>query len=209
MKQIFSSTDIKLSKIVGFLIIFLFIIAIIAYTYPLIGLFGQIKPAAYPESYSEADAFLQSQNITGHIIYLPWEAYLTYTWTLGTSPDGRIAVPINKLLTPIVQTSPGQWGAMDSIRRNITDCLSAQSVSCLENMGVQYVIKDRCAFYPLNYSFINSTPVHTDLCMDIYNLDSKIQIERSAEIPARFIIGSVISILTLAALTAWLIKKKK
>lgn len=192
-------------KIIGWSVVIIFIGAIILYTYPLIGLWGQIKPVEYPGSYQETNQFLNSQNLTGHIIYLPWEGYLTYTWTLGSSSDGRIAVPINKVVEPIIITSPGLWGGKNDLQQNITYCLTEQSVGCLENQSVQYIMKDKCAFYPTIYPWINETLVYEDNCIQIYKINNKSVIDRSIHVPLRFIIGSSISLITLIGMIIYLI----
>ena len=204
----FSLNSPTLSRISKYLIPSIFIALILLYTYPLIGLWGQIKPAEYPQSYQETASFIDSQNITGHIIYLPWEGYLTYNWTVGTSPDGRIAVPINNLVKQIIIVYPGQWGGTNELQQNLTLCLNNQSISCLENRGVQYILNDRCASFPTHYSWINLSSVHSDSCIDIYQLNNKIRVDRTIHPPLRFIIGSLISLITLIGIIIYLVRKR-
>jgi hypothetical protein len=196
-------------KFLHYAIPLLFIIGIITFTYPLIGLWGQIKPCDYPDSYQQTNSFLESNNLTGHVIYLPWEGYLTYNWTLGCSPDGRIATPINKIVKPIIQTSPGQWGRKTEFKNNISNCLAQKNTSCLKSQNVQYILKDRCALYPYNYDWLNQTPVYNDSCIEIHELTPSKQIDRSIHVPIRFIIGSVISIITLIGMIIYLILNRK
>ena len=183
----------------------IFVALIVLYTYPLIGLWGQVQPCDYPDSYQETNSFLLSHNISGHVIYVPWELYLTYNWTTGCNPDGRIANPINNVVEPVVITSPGQWGGKTNLSNNIGNCLNKNSTSCLEDLGVQYVLKDKCRIsYPNNYTFINNI-VHEDDCIEIYELNNSIDIDRSVKPPLRFIIGSIISLTTLIGIIVYLI----
>jgi len=188
---------VKLEKIVGNIVILIFIAGIITFTYPLIGLWGQVQPCNYPVSYQSLNNFLQTQNISGHIIYLPWEGYLTYNWTAGCNPDGRIANPINKVVKPVIISSPGKWGGMDDLEKNITECIKKQSIECLKNNSIQYILKDKCAFYPKNYSWIDQPIIYKNKCIDVYEISPKKEIKRSINIPIRFILGSVISVSTV------------
>lgn len=192
----------------GAIVSFLFIAFVLIFTYPLINLHNQIQGTNYPESYKETNSYLESQNLTGHIIYLPWETYLTYTWTKNASPDGRIPVPINRLVKPIVQTGPTEWGAATEFQSDIEDCLNQNSTACLESLSVQYILLDSCAYFPDRYSFLNQTPIaHQDSCITIYRLNPKTEIDRTIKVPARFIVGSIISLLTLIILIFMLAKK--
>lgn len=180
------------------------IVFILVYSFPLIGLWNQVKPVNYPSSYDETNQFLLDENITGWLIYLPWEAYLTYDWSVNASSDGRISVPINYLVEPYVIVSPGSWGDQDEFSNNISECLEVQSVSCLENNNVQYVLRDDCTFYPNNYSWINNTLVHKSDCLTLFELNSSKKVEY--DIPQRFIIGSLISLTTFIVILIYLFK---
>ncbi|MBU2443684.1 MAG: hypothetical protein KKF95_06460, partial [Nanoarchaeota archaeon] len=141
-------TKTPFKKLIHYAVPILFVIFILAYTYPLIGLWGQVNSTDYPKSYEQTNQFLLSQNMTGQILYLPWENYLTYNWTVKANPDGRIAVPINNIVKPIIITGSGQWGSANNLQLNITNCLNNQSLICLANNNVELVLKDKCAFYP-------------------------------------------------------------
>jgi hypothetical protein len=188
-------------------VIIIFTVILIIYTFPLIGLGGQLKPITYPESYEETNNFFLSQNISGHIIYLPWEAYLTYNWSVKASSDGRISAPINKLADEFIVTGPGLWSAADPLKDNITECIENKSISCLETLGVQFIIKDRCAFFPDNYSWINETyAVHHDSCSTIYKIKNKFQVSR--QIPMRFVFGAAVSLISLLAIIIFILIKQ-
>lgn len=192
------------SALASYSVLLLFIMLILLYTYPLVGLWGQIETTEYPPSYNKTNQFLKQQNLTGHVIYLPWEAYLTYNWTKEISSDGRIVVPINKVIEPLVLVSPGKWSAGNNIQSGIGKCIKNQSISCLENFGVQYVLKDECAYYPNNYSWVNATKVHENGCLQVYALQNKVSVNRSIKFPARFIIGALISFAALLFVMCYL-----
>jgi len=181
---------------------------ILIYTYPLIFLSNQIKSAEYPQNYYEINNYLENQEITGNIIYLPWGTYFTYNWTFGTSSDGRIAVPINQIVKNNVIGGPDEFGSADSLTSNIGNCLSNESMLCLEEQGVQYVLKDKCAYYPDSYSFVNSSEVYSSECIDIYRLDNKINAEKNT-FPLNFILWYLISFLTIVFLIFYLRKSGK
>ena len=154
------------------LAIILFIIFIVFYTYPLIGLSSQVKNVDYPKEYLALDGFLSSQSMAGSIIYLPWQTYLTYNWTLHSSSDGRISNPINKVSKNIILDGQDIFGSPGSIRPEIKSCLDMKNLSCLKSLDIQYIIHDSCAFYPDDYSWINSTLLHKDGCLAVYSIAS-------------------------------------
>ncbi len=196
----------KLKRIPAKLITISLIICIILYTYPLIGLGGQKSPAEYPSSYFETNNFLKNENIKGYLIYLPWESYLTYNWSLNTSPDGRIAVPINNVVGSNVLVSSGLWGAETEFTNNITNCLNNQSITCLEENNVQFVLFDKCAYYITEYEWIKNSLVHEDNCIKIYELYNKEEVSETV-IPFRFYMGACISAITLFGILTFIIKK--
>ncbi|MFA6023478.1 MAG: hypothetical protein WC781_05305 [Candidatus Pacearchaeota archaeon] len=189
------------SKIIRISVIIFTALFIITYTYPLICLSNQISPVDYPQAYFDANNYLDSQNTKGYIIYLPWQTYLTYSWTQDISSDGRIAVPINAIIKKPVLVGPDKWGSSDSLTDSITSCISKQSTSCLENAGVQYIIKDNCAQFVDKYSWI-SNPVYSNSCLEIYELNP--QTIKQTNFSLRFIIALEISLLTLIVLIVWI-----
>jgi hypothetical protein len=205
VKEITRSTFLQ--KIIHCAIPLVFVGLIILYSHPLLDLGKQIKPIEFPQSYHQTNEFLKGQDLTGYIIYLPWEAYLTYNWTQDKTPDGRISVPINNIRGPVIETSPGLWGTGNELRKNITNCLNQQSVDCLETQGVQFVLRDKCAFYWTGYEWLNNT-VHDDSCISIYELNNK-HVDRSTKIPLRFVLGSAISLGTLISMLIYLFIKRQ
>jgi hypothetical protein len=174
-----------------------FVLCILVYTYPLLGLWGQVQPTSYPDSYEQANAFLKSQTRTGSIVYLPYYDYLTYNWTLRANPDGRIANPINRIVEPVVITNPGPWGTQTKETRAIDACIATQSLACLRQEGVQFVLLDHC--------FINSQEepwlqgiVHASACITIYKIGGASS--AAGEIPLRFMIGVMTSMTTFIVL---------
>jgi hypothetical protein len=195
-------------KLLSCLIITIFSIFILIYTFPLIGLWNQIQPASYPESYSRANDYLNSQNINGYIIYLPWQTYLTYNWSFQASSDGRIANPINSIIEKPVLQGPDKWGSEDSLLTDIRTCLTENSPPCLEQAGVEYIIKDSCAIYPEPYLWINSNEVYKDGCLTIYKLDNQ-QVSQKQSFPASFVAGLLISLITISYVVWVLLLQKK
>jgi len=187
----------------------LLVLFILAYTYPLIGLNNQIKPISYPNSYDQANDYLNQQSITGYIIYLPFENYLTYSWSKDSSSDGRIAVPIDQILKEPVIVGADRWGTADEITAKISNCISEKSISCLEQSNVQYILYDKCAYYPESYSFItsSSTPVYQNDCINLYKISNLSKV-KPFPVPPRFIIGISISLITLIVLVIYLLFKR-
>ena len=185
----------------------LLVVFILLFTLPLVNIGKQIKPVEYPQDYHDLNNYLDGQKVDGYIVYLPWQTYLTYNWTLSSSSDGRINVPVNQIVNEKVIVGLDVYGGGDVLRNSISSCLDNQSVSCLEGVGVQVVLMDKCALYPGNYSFLslNKTKFYSNSCIDVYNIDNK----KSAEfdVPLRFLIGLVISILTLIVIAYFLLKR--
>jgi hypothetical protein len=183
----------------------LFVAAIILFTYPLIGLWGQVHPTTYPPSYEQTNNYLKEQNLTGYIVYLPYYDYLTYNWTLRASPDGRIANPINKLVEPVVITNPGPWGANTVQTEALGRCIEAKNQSCLEANDVQFVLADHCYADDKHqdYAWLDNN-VRNDSCISIYELQNAHRVDRTTHVPLRFIIGTAISVLTLLCIVGYL-----
>ena len=189
-------------KHIALAVILLFII----YSFPMIGLFGQIKGIEYPNEYLVLKGYAQEHNISGKIIYLPWQTYLTYNWSMGAGSDGRIVNPINKILKQIVYIGPDEWGQTTKIQEDIANCLSDQSIVCLEELGINYAIKDCCAFYPENYSWINQT-VFEEGCVSLNYIQEEKEISKTI-VPKRFILGLTISFVSIIYSLAMLFFKK-
>ncbi len=183
------------------------IVFFLLFTFPLLGLWNQQKSIDYPKDYYDLGSYISSINITGYIIYLPWQQYLTYNWTSGIFSDGRIPAPINHIIKQSVITGPDEYGSPDLLQRNIKQCLSENDKSCLQNLGIEYIIKDKCAFYPQTYTFL-SPPVYENNCLSLYKLNNK-QVQINYNPPLRFILGVMISIVTLIVLIYVLFKIKK
>ena len=179
---------------------------IIAYTFPLISLSNQVVSVGYPDSYIKVNEYLKTQPENNYAIYLPWQGYLTYDWSLKTSSDGRISVPINQIVERNVIQGEDGLGSGNALTRKIVQCLDSQNTKCLENAGVRYVLKDKCAFYPGSYEWLNSTKAYETKCLDVYQLDNK-QVNISKKIPGRFVFGLIISLVTFAGMVLVLARK--
>jgi len=171
---------------------------------------GQIKSVDYPNSYFSVGNYLNNQEINGYIIYLPWQLYITYNWTEGSSSDGRIAVPINKVSDKMIITGIDQYSSSSELINKVSACLRDKDIKCFENSGVEYILKDKCAYFPDNYSWIDSniSPVYKTSCIDIYKLNNKVD-ATSLDFPYRFIIGLNFSIVTILLLILLLIYYRK
>jgi hypothetical protein len=191
----------NLASFLSLLTIILVVMFILSFTYPLIGLDNQIKPVDYPRSYYLVNNYLESQNTSGYIIYLPFQTYLTYSWSINSSSDGRISVPVNQIIRKPVLTGPDRYGAGDKIMNFVSDCLSKESVLCLENISAQYVLLDKCAYFPDKYEWItkNNTPVYLTECLDVYKINNTGEADYSS-VPLRFIFGVIVSLITFIAM---------
>ena len=204
----FNGKDAK--KLVAFVFILLFLQFALFYNSPMIFLGGQIKSVSYPNSYFSVGNYLDTQNSRGYAIYLPWQLYMTYSWTYGSSSDGRIAVPVNRISGQMIITGIDRYSSSSGLINQISSCLRSKDVKCLENSGVEYVLKDRCAYFPDNYSWLESniSPVYKTSCIDVYKLNNKVD-AINPEMPYRFILGLSISILSALLLVLAVIYYRK
>ncbi len=182
--------------------LFFIIIFLLLFTFPLLGLWNQQKEISYPKDYYSIGNYLGTQKLAGYVIYLPWQNYVTYNWTYGISSDGRIVVPINQIIKQKVIVGSDEYGTETQLKRNISRCLASQNTACLENQGVEYVIKDKCISFSQNYSWF-SLPVYENGCLSLYKLNN-LAIEKQ-QVPTEFILGVLISIITLLILIVLLV----
>lgn len=192
------------------LILLMFVAFVLFYTFPLINF--NTKAVKYPDSYYGVAGYLDSVEISGKIIYLPWQNYLTYTWTENISSDGRISVPVNKVVRQEVLTGADSWGAEDQIRQDVRECLEDENPACLNYYGIQYVLKDKCAHYPDNYSWLTPVQsvvpmVYENECFEVYDLGEWEQEEEN--VPLRFVIGSLVSLITLLVFVYLLLSRRE
>ncbi|MFA5993113.1 MAG: hypothetical protein WC796_05395 [Candidatus Pacearchaeota archaeon] len=194
-------------KILKYTLVIIFAVFILFYSFPLIFLSNQIQPVSYPSEYAQLNSYLEKQDITGYVVYLPWQNYLTYNWTTKASSDGRITNPINSIVKEPVIVGSDRWGSTDLFRKQITQCLTNQDTKCLENLKIEYVIKDRCALYFDSYSWLNSSPEFSEGCVELHKLDysgSKV----TYPTPKLFIISLLISLITLLGMVYLLAGKQ-
>lgn len=190
-----------------------FAFIIVAFNYPMLGLWGQLGSVSYPESYEAASDFIGALDARGHIVYFPFYDYLTYTWSSGAGPDGRLANPINRVIRDDVVTNPGPWGARSSLVEGIGSCIAEKSTPCLEGLGIEYIIYDSCFIGSTSawqeYSFVESgEKLYAKGCISVYRLASPGADKEIASPPARLWLGICISIASLAGI-AYLIKSGK
>jgi hypothetical protein len=184
-------------KYISYGVMILALLLFIVYTYPLFGLWNQAHAANIPQSYEDVGKYLNRQNITGHVVYLPWHNYLTYRWSINTSPGGRIPVPINNYVSSRVIIGPDEWGGENELQQKIDLCLVNESLSCLEKTQVQYVLKDSCATFPDIYPWLNTTRVHTTPCVTLYKLHPLVPIKFDNHVPIRVIVSYAISLISI------------
>ena len=195
--------NIRLRVFFGPILVLLMLCLIIIYNFPQIGLWGQLHPISYPESYSKLNTYLNEINDTGHILYLPWGTYFTYEWSKPAGLDGRIGNPINRVTEKFIITGSNEvdYGAKNELQKNIEVCLNKKNISCLEEQGVQYIIIDDCAQFPDKYQWIRGLDkAHEDECTKVFKTNTEIKVDKEFEMPLSFIIGSIISVITLCAL---------
>ena len=188
----------NIKRLISVVFIILFLQFIILYNSPMFFLGSQIKSVDYPNSYFSVGNYLDNQNFWGYAIYLPWQLYMTYNWTYGSSGDGRIPVPVNKLSEKMIITGVDKYSSSSELISQISSCLREDNIKCLENSGVEYVLKDKCAYFPDDYSWINSSAsvaVYKTSCVDVYKLNNKVNAIKP-EVPYRFTFGLVVSILS-------------
>jgi hypothetical protein len=179
----------------------LVLIPIILLTFPLITI--PVTNTDYPESYEELNTYLNTKEIKGHIIYFPWQQYLSYTWTSKTANDGRIGNPINEITNLPVIEGPDQYGGNSGLKLKISNC--KDNKQCLKDLGVQYIIKDNCAIFPDKYEWLTNEEYKND-CIQLYNIDGT---KQKQEIPVRFIISTLISLLTFIYVVKKILSKKQ
>lgn len=193
-------------KILKILMITGLIALILGLNFTMINLNGQVRNTEYPSDYFEANEFLNNQEINGKMIYLPWEGYLTYSWSRNVSYDGRIGVFLNGIIEKGVATGPDRYGGNQGFRLDISECLDKKDSDCLKEKGVEYLIHDSCAIYPENYTWLkDKQSVFQNECLEIYNLGGK---SEDTKVPLRFLVSLLLSITTLGYLLSVLVNRK-
>ena len=167
--------DDKKNKVKG-IILTLVLAMIIVYNYPQIGLHNQLHPISYPKCYSNLNAYLNTLPEDAKIIYLPWHIYITYNWSIPAGIDGRISNPINRVVDRYIITGahPTDFGILTGEAVEIDECIKTESVDCLREKHVNYVIFDKTAMIPMRqvYGWItNQTISYEDECVIVYLLN--------------------------------------
>jgi len=146
---------------------------IIVYNYPQIGLHNQLHPISYPECYSNLNNKLNELPEDSKIIYLPWNIYITYKWSLPVGLDGRISNIINKVVDRYIITGvhPTDFGILTGEKAEIDKCIQTQNIDCLREKKVNYVILDKTPVFNTKaiYSWVSElTNVYEDECVIVY-----------------------------------------
>ncbi|MEK6800967.1 MAG: hypothetical protein AABY05_03465, partial [Nanoarchaeota archaeon] len=181
----------KRGKIFALVFTILVVLLVIGSSFVLIGLHGQVKNTEYPESYFALNEFLNGLDLQGKLIYLPWESYLSYNWTREASSDGRIAVFANEFMDKEVIEGPDEYGGNNDFRREVSGCLEIKNKSCLKEIGVEYVLEDKCAVYSERYDWFEGERKFESECVDVYYIGG---VAEKKEIPGRFLISLFVSV---------------
>ncbi len=190
-----SLKDEKIRKLLSVIVVAGLLALIFGLNFTMINLNGQVRNTEYLNSYQEVNNFFNNQEVNGKIIYLPWQGYLTYNWSRNVSSDGRIGAFINGIIEKGVISGPDEYGGNSGFRLEISNCLNEEDVVCLKEKGVEYVMQDKCAYYPDDYSWLKSEEnVFESECVDVYYIGGKIE---DNKIPLRFLVSVFISALTL------------
>ena len=164
--------------------------------FTMINLNGQVRNVEYPKSYQKINEFFNNKEVVGKIIYLPWQGYLSYSWSRNVSSDGRIGAFINGIIDKGVISGPDEYGGNSGFRLEVSSCLNEKSKECLKEKGVEYAMHDKCAYYPDDYFWLKSEEkVFESECVDVYYIRG---LSEKNKVPLRFILSVIISVLTLA-----------
>ncbi len=182
-------------RIIGVVIVLCFVALVLGLNPSMINLHGQVKNVEYPQSYQEVNTFFNSEEVSGKIIYLPWQGYLTYSWSKNVSSDGRIGAFINGIIDKGAISGPDEYGGNTGFRIEVSNCLNEKSKDCLKEEGVEYAMHDKCAYYSDDYPWLRTKEnVFESECVDVYYIGGLSEKNRT---PLRFILSVIISTLTL------------
>jgi len=140
------------------LLLLVFILIWIFYNHYQILLWDQLRPISYPKEYLDLNKYITENNLS-NIMYLPWGIYYTYEWSEKAGLDGRIANPINAVVKEFVITGcrPDlDFCYEDKLQRNIRMCLENKNITCLEDLGIRYIILDNYAETSENYDWLKN-----------------------------------------------------
>jgi len=132
---------------------------------------GQLQPLSYPEEYVHAGEVLDQ--LEGTAVYFPWRLYMSYTWAMNATPDGRLAVPINSVSRRLVETGcdPGyDFCAETPEQRRVRECVEEESTACLRALGIGYAVVDSCAVAPRGYGWVEGEVMFDEGCLRIVKL---------------------------------------
>ena len=136
--------------------------SLIIYNYPQIGLSNQLHPLKFPKCYNELNNYLNKLPSNKNIIYLPWNEYMNYNWSMAAGIDGKISTPINALVDKYIITGTYfmDFSVLAGFPNKISACINTQDTDCMKKLGVNYVIYDKTNLLPKNdskfdYSWIN------------------------------------------------------
>jgi hypothetical protein len=182
-------------RFVSFFVLILFLIVVVSINFNMINFGGQLKNVNYPESYYNVNDFFNEREVVGYIVFLPFEGYLTYNWSLNVSSDGRVGSFVNGIIERGVVSGPDEYGGNSGVRLKISNCLKSEDKSCLREIGVEYIMHDVCSYYPDSYEWLSDfESVFSDGCVSVYYIGGVVD---EGKIPLRFIIGVLISLISL------------
>ncbi len=152
-------------------VLLLTLAAVLYFNHMQVLLGGQLQPLEYPAEYVQAGKVIDG--LGGEVVYFPWRLYMSYSWAMNATPDGRLAAPINSVTRRFVSTGcdPGQDFCVETPeQRSIRRCVEARSVPCLEELGVRYAVVDTCATAPMDYGWVTGRRVFSGECLRIVRL---------------------------------------
>ena len=153
---------IKKEQVIAVIVVVLALSSPLIYSYTMFGFHDQLKPIDYPESWYEANDFLNQDGEDFNVLFFPWHLYMDFHWI--ENKDKRIANPASSFFDkPIIQGDNIEVGGIytqstDPISRYIEFLLAHRGD--MSNFGeliapinVKYVILAKEVDYR-NYDFL-------------------------------------------------------
>ncbi|MFH1785869.1 MAG: hypothetical protein ABH842_05560 [Candidatus Micrarchaeota archaeon] len=147
----------------------LFIIGVIIYNYPIIGLANQLHPISIPEEYLNIKEMVPEK-----ALYLPAGTYWTYNWSRSIGLDGRVITPAKKDGYPkiIFITKESDYSWWNGEYQSLYNC---KNIDCIISNNLTYVILDTCTIYKENFSWIadQAEIYKSEGCLVAYHIEGE------------------------------------
>lgn len=125
------------------------------------GFGGQLKPREYPTSWQQANDWLNHDNTTYHVLFLPWHEYM------GFGFSGRIiGNPATRFFDqPVIISNNPELGKLDQPRGDVTKAAISQLLNQpgeqlaagLATYHIKYILLSQDDDYA-SYSYLNYSP---------------------------------------------------